>query len=145
MQQRTRHCRSGPRVREPTVSWTLSHLLSVPGRSPHPPSLPWPSCGRGRPLSQLQRLKKGVALATPVAGGKRGQEFTAGAVVSDQLCLPPRGRGDSSVGGRSPHLQLPGLLRGDKGVQSPWPRWKPHSLLCEVCRDHRYLDVCAMD
>lgn len=155
MQQRARHHRSGPCVREPTQSCgrrgpSPTSCLSQDGPLACP-SLPWPSCGGGRPPSQLQRLQKGAGLAAPVAGGKRGQEFTSGAVVSDQLSRPPRGPGDSSVGGRSPPLELPGLLRGGKGVQSPRPRWKPDGLSrsswghAEAPRDHGYLDVCTMD
>ena len=90
-----------------------------------------------RPLSPLALLWRGPATVTAAEaeeGGRPGhscgrREARAGAVVSDQLCLPPWGQGDSSVGGRSPHLWLPGLLRSDKGVQPPRPRWKPHSLL----------------
>lgn len=107
MQQRTRPHRSGRLHKgahtvvgdgDPLPRPVCPRMVPSPA-----PSLPSPSCGGGRPPSQLQSLKKGVALAAPVAGGTRGQELTAGAVVSDQLSWPLRGRGDSSVGGRSPH------------------------------------------
>lgn len=92
------------------------------------PSLPWPSCGGGRPPSRLQRLKKGSSWPLLWQEGSEGRSLQR---VQWSQISSARHRGvggDSSVGGRSPHLRLLGLLRGDKGVQSPRPRWKPHNL-----------------
>lgn len=131
MQQRTRHRRSDPCVREPQSGgrWGPSptSCLSQDGPLTRPLS-PLALLWRGRPPSRLQRLKKGSSWPLLWQEGSEGRSLQR--VQWSQISSARhRGvRGDSSVGGRSPHLRLLGLLRGDKGVQSPRPRWKPHNL-----------------
>lgn len=146
MQQRTRHRRSDPCVREPTVRWemgTLSHLLSVPGRSPHPPPLPWPSCGGGRPPSRLQRLKKGSSWPLLWQEGSEGRSLQR--VQWSQI---------SSVAGSGGTVQWEAgahtygcwdFSEATRGFSHLGPGGNHTTSRAEVCWDHRYLDVCAMD
>lgn len=91
MRQRTRHRRSGPRVRDLCEMGTLSHLLFVPGWCPHPPPLsPGPpvagaghchSCRgwrRGSPWPLLwqegsEGRCSGLRSALPATAGSGGQ------------------------------------------------------------------------
>ena len=140
-------------VREPTQAWatgTLSHL-SVPGWSPHLPALSPGLLWRGPASVTAAEAQEGGR-----PGGSRGRrDARAGAYrgCSGLGSAQPAtaGSGGQFSGRQEPPLQLLGLLRGDKGVQSPQPRWKPNGLLrgswghAEFRWDHGYLDVCAMD
>lgn len=129
----------------------LSHLLSVPGWSPRLPL---------SPLALLWRGPATVTAAEAPEGGRPGRscggrEARAGVYLwsSSLRSAQPAtaGSGGQFSGRQEPPLELPGLLRGGKGVQSPRPRWKPDGLSrsswghAEAPRDHGYLDVCTMD
>lgn len=118
MQQRTRHRRSDPCVREPQSGgrWGPSptSCLSQDGPLTRPLS-PLALLWRGPATVTAAEAEEGVVLATPVAGGKRGQEFTAGAVVSDQLCPPPRGQGGQFSGRQEPPPTAAGTSQRRQG------------------------------
>lgn len=143
MQQRARRRRSGPARGGPLPPPVCPRVAPSSALSPGPPVAgaghrrSYRGSRRGPAWPLLWRREaRAVYLACSSLGS--AQPATAGS------------RGQFS-GRQEPPLELPGLLRGGKGVQSPRPRWKPNGLLrsswahAEAPQGHGCLDVCAMD
>lgn len=144
MQQRTRRHRSGPCARGPSPTSCLSQGGPL---------------ARPSPLALLWRGPATVAATEAREGGRPGRSCGRREARALYLACSSLGSAQPATAGlggqfsgrQEPPLELPGLLRGGKGVQSPRPRWKPNGLSrsswahAEAPQDHGCLDMCAMD